>query len=216
MWGRLAPGRNRGADPLVRGKQTAGIGNQPVERHQSTRLPLNVNAVLLDKETMPRGCRVRDVSQCGMLLHWGPGKQMPPFGEGDSVEIHLSLRQRRDSRQSLSIPAIVRRVNEDRIGVEFQHLGPELVELIASHGISESDELKASIAPRPAGQARAQDIVVEQHRVTVKGREFWRVQVTGFATAKAARSYADSARKKLGFKDVWIFKRRASFGLTDS
>jgi hypothetical protein len=127
-----------------------------MERRQHTRIPVNVNAVLLDKETLPRGCRVRDVSHRGMLLHWGAGKQMPSFSEGDTVEIRLSLRRRTDRRQSLSIPAVVRRVNQDSIGVEFQRLAPELVELIASGGISESDELKASIAPsRPAAPADA-------------------------------------------------------------
>ena len=391
-----------------------------MERRQRTRIPVNVNAVLLAKETMPRGCRVRDVSQRGMLLHWGAGKRMPSFSEGDTVEIHLSLRRQSDRRQSLSIPAVVRRVNEDSIGVEFPHLMPELVELIASCGISETDELKASIAQRPAapadarlrnpgagsdgpgvtpagqgyrslqdqghkrlhwgplllvlavgilsgayvlrlgdrlsaleaaasghareiaamqerlaehsklqkklayltarvqrldhtlaaheqrliwaapaqqtpgpdvdsavvattlarspgpdaravvnadreahssvhaeqpaealapdiptgetrapaadetgpwvinllsspnkaavdrfaGQARLHDIAVEQHRVTVKGRQFWRVQVTGFATAKEARSYGELTQKKLGLKDVWIFKRPTSDGQT--
>jgi hypothetical protein len=55
---------------------------------------------------------------------------------------------------------------------------------------------------------------VELHRVTVKGREFWRVRVTGFATAKEARSDGELTQKKLGLKDVWIFKRPTSDGQT--
>jgi hypothetical protein len=105
---------------------------------------------------------------------------MPSFSEGDTVELHLSLRRQSDTRQSLSIPALVRRVAVDRF----------------------------------AGQARLHDIAVELHRVTVKGREFWRVRVTGFATAKEARSDGELTQKKLGLKDVWIFKRPTSDGQT--
>jgi uncharacterized coiled-coil protein SlyX len=391
-----------------------------MERRRHKRISVNVNAVLLVKATMPRGCRVGNVSQHGMLLQWGPGKQPASLSMGDTVEIRLSLRRLDDARESLSLSAVVRHIQEDGIGVEFQRPQPQLVELIESSSSGENDKLNASIAPakgapsslrsrkpgaglqeegltppgwgdaswqnlghmslhfrvllltltaavligayswvirlgdrlnsleatmtgqarhigalrdrlaeyqelekklaqlntrmqglahtvaahqqrltgmapqrqaqvsavdsalvattlsrapapdperadperadpgtpvtsdsprhsraraepaadgavalqadatesatgawvinllsspnkaaveRFAGQARAQDIAVEQRRVRVKGREFWRVQVSGFATANAARYYAESAKAKLGLKDVWIFKR---------
>jgi len=388
-----------------------------MERRRHTRFPVNVNvnAVLLVKATMPRGCRVGNFSQYGMLLQWGPGKQPASLRVGDTVEIRLSLRRLGDARESLSLSAVVRHIQEDGIGVEFQRPEPQLANLIGSSSIGENDKLNASIAPakgafssirsrkpgaglqeegqtppgwgeaswqdlgrmslhwrvlmltltaavligayswvirlsdrlntldatmsgqarqieslrdrlaehkelesklaqlnmrmqrlahtlaaqeqrlngmapprqaqvpavdsalvattlsrapvpdseRPdpgtpvasdsprhsraraepaadgavapqadvaasptgawvinllsspnwaaverfAGQARAQDIAVEQRRVRIKGREFWRVQVSGFATAEVARSYAESAQPKLGLKDVWIFKR---------
>ena len=46
-----------------------------------------------------------------------------------------------------------------------------------------------------------------QNRVTVKGREVWRLQISGFATQQEARAYGATVSEKLGLKDVWVFKR---------
>jgi hypothetical protein len=60
-----------------------------------------------------------------------------------------------------------------------------------------SSQTKAAV-DRFAGEARLHDIALEQHRVTVKGREFWRVQVTGFATGEEAGSTGSWPRKSSG------------------
>ena len=62
-------------------------------------------------------------------------------------------------------------------------------------------------ADRFAARARSKDIQVEQYAVIIKGKEYWRVQASGFLTVTEARSQANIIKKKLGLKDVWITKR---------
>ena len=62
-------------------------------------------------------------------------------------------------------------------------------------------------ADRFAARARSKDIQVEQYAVTIKGKEYWRVQTSGFLTVAEARSQANIIKKKLGLKDVWVTKR---------
>jgi hypothetical protein len=70
-----------------------------------------------------------------------------------------------------------------------------------------SDPNKA-LAERFANRARERGVPVEQTRSEVKGRVFWRVQITGFETASEARAHADEVKAKLRLKDVWIFKQQ--------
>jgi hypothetical protein len=65
-----------------------------------------------------------------------------------------------------------------------------------------------TLADRFAARARDRGVPVEQNRSEVKGRVFWRVQITGFETASEARTHADEVKAKLRLKDVWIFKQQ--------
>lgn len=76
--------------------------------------------------------------------------------------------------------------------------GPWVINLVSTPSKSEADRL--------ANKAESRDIETELEQVTVKGTDYWRVQITGFATADEARSYGDIAMEKLGMKDVWIMK----------
>ena len=60
---------------------------------------------------------------------------------------------------------------------------------------------------RYAARARSKDVAVEMHSAKVKGRTYWRLQITGFATASAAKAGAVPVKKKLGIKEVWILRR---------
>jgi len=62
-------------------------------------------------------------------------------------------------------------------------------------------------ADRFAESAQSKGIQTEQTRVSVKGREYWRIQLTNFPTAKEAKSYAGSVKEKLGLKEIWISRR---------
>jgi hypothetical protein len=42
----------------------------------------------------------------------------------------------------------------------------------------------------------------------VKGRQYWRLQITGFDSAADARSHAGPVKQALGIKDVWIFRQK--------
>ena len=62
-------------------------------------------------------------------------------------------------------------------------------------------------ADRFAENVRSKGIQAEMHAVVIKGREYWRVQATGFSTETEARSQAGIIRKKPGLKDAWVTKR---------
>jgi hypothetical protein len=59
-------------------------------------------------------------------------------------------------------------------------------------------------ADRFMQEAADKGIETDKRRVTIKGREFWRAQVTGFPSS--ADAIADSAgiKQALGLQDVWI------------
>ena len=64
------------------------------------------------------------------------------------------------------------------------------------------------LAERFTARARDHGVPVEQNRTEVKGRVYWRVQITGFETASEAQTHAEVVKEKLRLKDVWIFKHR--------
>ena len=76
--------------------------------------------------------------------------------------------------------------------------GPWVINLLSSPRKSDAD--------RFADNARKQGIPVEQGTIRLKGREFFRVQLTGFLTQKQAEESARPVKDKLGLKNVWIFK----------
>jgi hypothetical protein len=78
--------------------------------------------------------------------------------------------------------------------------GPWVINLVSSSRKADADRFEE--------KARSMDIETEQQLVTVKGHQYWRVQITGFATAKEARTKVDAVQEKLGLKDVWILKRQ--------
>ena len=45
------------------------------------------------------------------------------------------------------------------------------------------------------------------HTVTVRGHEYWRVYVPGFATATEANTEARHIKEKLDLDNVWVAKR---------
>ena len=125
-----------------------------MDRRRHARTPANINAMLIGEKTVPKGCRVRNVSQQGMLLQCEPDGRLLTFSKGDTVEIHLSI-EHAGEQQTLTIPSNVRHVNESHIYVEFHRPDPKLVELIESYRVSESHKLEASVAyaktrPSPA------------------------------------------------------------------
>ncbi len=61
-------------------------------------------------------------------------------------------------------------------------------------------------AERFAENVRIMDIETEQQHVTVKGKQYWRVQITGFSTAAEAKATAGTTMEKLGLKEIWITK----------
>ncbi len=104
-------------------------GHQPMERRRDERISVSLKAALLNDRTLPRGCRVRDFSQRGMLLQYDYDGADSSFDDGDTVTVRLSLRQA-DERKVVTLPATVRRVEQNGIGIEFQQPEARLLELL--------------------------------------------------------------------------------------
>ena len=77
--------------------------------------------------------------------------------------------------------------------------GPWLINLVSLFDKAAADRFVAT--------AESKGVRVTENRVTVKGREVWRLQIDGFATQQEARAYGATVSEKLGLKDVWVFKR---------
>lgn len=100
-----------------------------MERRRDERISVSLKAALLNDRTLPRGCRVRDFSQRGMLLQYDYDGNDTILNEGDTVTVRLSLRQA-DERKVVTLPATVRRVEQNGIGVEFQQPEARLMDLL--------------------------------------------------------------------------------------
>jgi len=54
-------------------------------------------------------------------------------------------------------------------------------------------------------EARAHGIRADTKQDTVRGKQVWRIQVSGFSTRDEASAYGDTTKEKLGLTSVWIF-----------
>jgi len=77
--------------------------------------------------------------------------------------------------------------------------GPWVINLASVQHKKNADHFRAKVESR--------GIAAELYQVTVKGRDYWRVHVPGFATAAEARAEARLIKEKLGIDDVWIAKQ---------
>jgi cell division septation protein DedD len=77
--------------------------------------------------------------------------------------------------------------------------GPWVINIASSQDKADADRL--------AEKARSRDFPTDLQQVTVKGKQYWRVQITGFSTKEEARATAGTAKEALGLKDVWITTR---------
>jgi hypothetical protein len=81
---------------------------------------------------------------------------------------------------------------------DIDRRGPWVINLLSSRNQDAVNRFSAN--------ARAKDIPVTQTMAQVKGTQYWRAQLTGFATANEAKSYAEPVKRPLGLKEVWIFR----------
>jgi hypothetical protein len=88
---------------------------------------------------------------------------------------------------------------DKRAATTVQRTGPWAINLLSSRRKADTERL--------AVKARSRNIPVEQNRATVMGKEYWRLQITGFDSARAAKSYAGTVMAELGLKDYWLLKR---------
>jgi len=115
-----------------------------MERRRQARTPVNINALLIGEKTVPKGCRVMNVSESGMLLHCDADGRLLTFKSGDTVEVHLTV-QHEGKQKKLTIPSCVRHVAANSVDVEFNQPDPLLTELIESYRVSEKHKLEATL-----------------------------------------------------------------------
>jgi hypothetical protein len=115
-----------------------------MEQVRHARIPVHLNAVLIGEKTVPKGCKVRNVSNHGLLLQCDADGRIQTFRDGDPVDIHL-LFHRPDGTKYQTITATVRHVDAHGIGVEFCQPDAELVKLIESYRIDETQSIEATI-----------------------------------------------------------------------
>jgi hypothetical protein len=78
--------------------------------------------------------------------------------------------------------------------------GPWVINLISSRDKAYVEQFSK--------QSGAEQYDAVMNSATVKGRQYWRLQITGFESAAAARKHAVTVKRALGIKDVWIFKQK--------
>ena len=77
--------------------------------------------------------------------------------------------------------------------------GPWVINLASSRSKGDAGRFKTRAVTR--GNAAG------LYRVSVMGNEYWRVQVSGYATAAGAKAETDVIKEKLGLDDVRIVKQ---------
>ena len=99
------------------------------------------------------------------------------------------------------VPAVSEPVADKKpVTSEPEDGGPWVINLISSR--------ERAYVTRYAARAQAKGISTEIINAEVKGREYWRLQVTGFKTMAEAKYFAEPIKEELGLRDVWIFKRK--------
>jgi len=115
-----------------------------MERRRYERIAVNLNVALLDERSMPRGCRVRDVSQGGMLLQFEhPGGAS--YAAGNAVQVRVSVKER-DERRVLLLPATITRVEENGMGVVFTRPQAELMQLLEPYQLDREQAAAPALA----------------------------------------------------------------------
>lgn len=91
---------------------------------------------------------------------------------------------------------------------ELQDSGPWAINLISS--IDRQD------LERIARRAESADIPTLFTSADVKGRHYWRLQVTGFKSLAKAKASAPAIQKALGIGEVWYLKRKPGSSAHDA
>jgi len=125
-----------------------------MEQRRYARIAVNLNVALIDDRTMPRGCRVRDVSQGGMLLQFEPVTSGEPYEPGQAVKVRASVKDG-EQRRVLLLPATIRRVEDKAVGVEFLKPEAELMQLLEPYQLDKELPAQAATVATESDQAAA-------------------------------------------------------------
>jgi PilZ domain/SPOR domain len=155
-----------------------------MEQVRHARIPVHLDAVLIGKKTVPKGCKVRNVSNHGLLLQCDADGRIQTFRDDDLVDIHL-LFQRPDGTKYLTITATVRHVDTNGIGVEFCQPDRELIRLIESYRIDETQSLEATISHSRKAAGSSGPAIVVTHPASVASAHTERRKPAGNASGRS-------------------------------
>jgi hypothetical protein len=110
-----------------------------------------------------------------------------------------SVRITPDSPSTLGMDENQRASEHEQPASEVNKNGPWVINLAST-----SSKINAE---RLARKALSKNIQTEIQQTTVNDTNYWRVQITGFPTADDARTYAVTAKERLGLTDTWVMKR---------
>jgi len=159
----------------------AGISGPAASRN-----PASLKVSGLVRRTEPADARMQDES----ARSTDDAEPMP-----QSVALQPELATAEES----AVPVTPPRTTDAQSAPVSRKAGPWVINLLS--------DPSETLAARFAEKARARGVTVEQTRTEVKGRVYWRVQITGFATAGEAQARAEQVKEKLNLKDVWVFKQ---------
>lgn len=69
---------------------------------------------------------------------------------------------------------------------------------------------------RIARRAESADIPTLLTSADIKGRQYWRLQVTGFKSLAKAKARAPAIQQALGIREVWFLKRKPGLSANDA
>lgn len=131
---------------------------------------------------------------------------LPPPASGiTEKEVSVAIAPRPSSGGTASDPSVASAamelqppVTNNEPAIKTSKDGPWVINLVSASRKTDADRLTK--------KALSMGISTEQQQITVKGTQYWRVQITGFSTADDARVFTDTAKEQLGLKDAWIMK----------
>ena len=109
-----------------------------MDRRRQPRVPVNLNAAVVNDKSLPIGCRVGNVSTTGMLLRHEGGEDQSKIKPDDKVEVRVSLKQN-DERKVVQLPLTVVRQSENALGGKFPEPQPDIMALIEPYRTSDSE-----------------------------------------------------------------------------
>ena len=152
------------------------------------RTAIEIDARLIGKKTVPKGCRVVNISQAGMMLQCEPDGRMTAFKWGDNVDIQLLFHHHKGYK-TLKVTAVVRHVGRNYVGVKFQQPDSELQELLNAYKTGELHKLDASIKHTRDQAEDSESLNVSDIKVTSN------IDEEATVDAEQGREYAEQGRE---------------------
>ena len=163
-----------------------------MDRRRHARTPVDINAMLIGQKTVPKGCRVRNVSQQGMLLQCEPDGRLHLEGIG-------ALGSLPEAQATKVLPRSLRLVDTRLVWIDRKTETPPLILADVAIALRRVDQrLEAPPARARAGGAAAavakRQRVVEVDGVNLRQRYNTNGSLTWGAEAAVTRYLAEALR----------------------